>query len=74
MGINYVHTIKIPSSTLNFNETVVKIVNNYNTLQKCKISTGIIHSKFHRIDGAIVTIKANRLWNNAEVTRGVCYV
>ena len=41
---------------------------------KTKINTNIIHSRFHRFDGTIATIKAHDLWNDVEVTKGNDFV
>ena len=49
---------------------VVNIAKNDKKQFKMKINTNIIHSRFHRSDGSIATIKAHELWNDVEVTKG----
>ena len=54
---------------------VVNIAKNDKRHIKTKINTNIIHSRFHRSDGAIATsIKAHDLWNDVEVTQGNDFV
>ena len=51
---------------------VVNIAKNDKKRFKTKINTK--HSRFHRSDGAIATIKAHDLWNGVEVTQGTDFV
>ena len=74
LGINDGPTIKIPISSLQSNAMVVNIAKNDKRHSKTKINTNIIHSRFHRSDGAIATIKAHDLWNDVEVTQGNDFV
>ena len=69
LGINDGPTIKIPNSSLQSNAMVIDIAKNDKKKFKTKMNTNIIHSRFHRSDGAIVTIKAHDLWNDVEVTK-----
>ena len=73
LGINDGPTIKIPITSLQSNAMVVKMTKN-NQKPKNKINANIIHSRFHRSDGAIATIKAHDLWNDVEVTQGIDFV
>ena len=68
LGINDGPTIKISISSPQANTMVANIAKNDKKRLKTKINTNIIHSRFHRSDGAIATIKAHDLWNDAEVT------
>ena len=69
LGINDGPTIKIPISSLQSNAMVVDIAKTDKRHFKAKINTNITHSRFHRSDGAIATIKAHDLWNDVEVTK-----
>ena len=51
-----------PISSIQANTMVANITMNDKQLFKMKINTNIIHSRFHRSDGAITTIKAHDLW------------
>ena len=74
LGINDSPTIKIPITSLQSNAMVVNIAKNNQMRSKNKINANIIHSKFHRSDGAIATIKVQDLWNDVEVTQGTDFV
>ena len=73
-GINDGPTINIPISSLQANAMVVNIAKNDKKQIKMKINTNIIHSRFHRSGGAIVTIKTHDLLNDVEVTQGTDFV
>ena len=53
---------------------VANIAKNHKRQFKTKINTNIIHSRFHRSDCAIATIKAHDLWNDVKVTQGTDFV
>ena len=44
--------------------------NNNANIKKLKLSTNLIHDRFHRSDGAIATIKAHDLWQDVHVISG----
>ena len=74
LGINNGSTIKIPVNSLQANAMMVNIAKNDKKRFKMKNNTNIIHSRFHRSDGTIATIKSRDLWNDVEVTQCTDFV
>ena len=69
--------IKLPLSSLQTNAFVVASGNKKKSQElqnkekkKAKISTNILHDRFHKSDGAIATIKAHNLWEDVNITQG----
>ena len=52
----------------------INIAKNNTIISKSKINANIIHSRFHRSDGSIATIKAHDLWNDVKVIQGTDFV
>ena len=66
LGINDGPTIKISITSSQSNAMVANIAKNNQMRPKNKINATIIHTRFHRSDGAIAIIKAHDLWNDVE--------
>ena len=43
---------------------------NKENIKKLKLSTNILHDRFHRSDGAMATIKAHDLWQDVHIISG----
>ena len=41
-----------------------------NPTKEIKLSTNVLHDRFHRSDGALATIKAHDLWEDIYITPG----
>ena len=74
LGIKGGPKIKIPITSLQSNAMIVNSQNeDYEEKQdhnKTKINFNIIHHRFHRSHGTIVTIKARDLWEDTHITEG----
>ena len=78
LGIRTGPKVNVPITSLQSNALIVgtrnhKRTRNENrceTQKKKKISTNIIHDRFHRSHGAIATIQAHNLWEDVHVTQG----
>ena len=74
LGIKDGPRIKIPISSLQSNALIVR--NNKRNhknephYKKVKLSTNVLHDRFHRSDGAMATIKAHDLWQDVQITPG----
>ena len=69
--------IRLPLSSLQSNAFVVASGNKKKRQyhqnkekKKAKISTNVLHDRFHRSDGAIATIIAHNLWEDVNITQG----
>ena len=78
LGIKDGPRIRIPISSLQSNAFVVgdsnsenkRIGTNNKSYKKIKLSTNVLHDRFHRSDGALATIKAHDLWEDVYITPG----
>jgi len=78
LGIKDGPKIKIPISSLQSNALVVgelKPIDKSNKAhgrfnKKVKLTTNVLHDRFHRSDGALATIKAHDLWEDVHIIPG----
>ena len=80
LGIRDGPKIKIPITSLQSNALIVgdketkdadKGLNHMPVTKKVKLSTNILHDRFHRSDGALATVKAHDLWKDVQIIPGI---
>ena len=79
LGLKDGPKVNIPITSLQSNALIVgmrsskrHINNSQNDVsKKTKLSTNVIHDRFHRSHGAMATIQAHDLWQDVTVTHGV---
>ena len=83
LGIRDGPKIRIPITSLQSNALIVREIKEQiktkppeqsNDIKKIKLSTNILHNRFHRSDRAMATIKAHDLWQDVYITPDMDFI